>query len=396
MEENELKEKERALEFKKLKKTSSFDHALKKLGLDFDYGLRTTRPNCSTSTSTSPTHSQTNSVPVVKCITEISSVPNMNSERYRKSRTDSTRSGAINLMSNMLSFYRATKRMAGQQGAPGHTNGDRESKRNKHERCLDQDLTVVCPESRKKQMPTLPGGSATRLTRMGARAPIKPTSTKSSKSHSLNKASSNLWTEAPSGLTANDLEDIMSPLPLKAVNTSGLTAELGCFKNLNLSLGGSSNGKQREDRGYLWALRENIVEHIKMNGCDSADMLYHKPSKNVPSGDPDDLNQEQGEYLSQLLDEEQNLLSRELGKMGISNKKEESESEKGMESPIDPTIWKFIILLSNKLEEEAIPNLFGNHPSPTSNLLVRMLENHRLRSTYDFEQAVGRRLNLCN
>ena len=67
-----------------------------------------------------------------------------------------------------------------------------------------------------------------------------------------------------------------------------------------------------------------------------------------------------------------------------------------MESGLDPTVWQFIILLSRKLEETAIPSLFENQSSPTSNLLVHMLENHKLRSTYDFEQAVGRGLDLCN
>ena len=41
-----------------------------------------------------------------------------------------------------------------------------------------------------------------------------------------------------------------------------------------------------------------------------------------------------------------------------------------------------------------IPNLFGSQVSPTSNMLIRMLESHKLRSTYDFEKAVSRKLNL--
>ena len=89
----------------------------------------------------------------------------------------------------------------------------------------------------------------------------------------------------------------------------------------------------------------------------------------------------QDEYLTQLLGEEQDNLTRELGKICITEKVIENESELSIDSPIDPTVWKFVLLLSEKLEESTIPNLFGSQASPTTNLLVSMLENHKLRST---------------
>ena len=94
------------------------------------------------------------------------------------------------------------------------------------------------------------------------------------------------------------------------------------------------------------------------------------------------------------MSEEHDCLTREIGKLFISHRKTEGENETNIDSPIDPTIWKFILLLSEKLDESTIPNLFGEQASPTTNLLMNMLENHKLRSTYDFEKAVGRKLEI--
>ena len=90
------------------------------------------------------------------------------------------------------------------------------------------------------------------------------------------------------------------------------------------------------------------------------------------------------------MSEDQDHLTRELGKLCIKKWMVEDESKLSLDSPIDPTVWSFVLLLSEKLEESTIPNLFGNQVSPTTNLLMSMLENHKLRSTYDFERAVSR------
>ena len=79
----------------------------------------------------------------------------------------------------------------------------------------------------------------------------------------------------------------------------------------------------------------------------------------------------------------------------IARPKEENEGL-GLDSPIDPSIWRFVELLSEKLDEALVPNLFGNQNKPASNLLVDMLQCHKLRSTYDFETAIERKWDLMN
>ena len=77
--------------------------------------------------------------------------------------------------------------------------------------------------------------------------------------------------------------------------------------------------------------------------------------------------------------------------MKISEVKKESLVEKSLDCPMDATVWKFITLLSSRLDSDTIPNLFrDNKNSPTVNLLSLMLQNHKMRSTFDFETAINR------
>ena len=65
-----------------------------------------------------------------------------------------------------------------------------------------------------------------------------------------------------------------------------------------------------------------------------------------------------------------------------------------MSAPIDSDIWDYLKLVSAKLEEDSIANLYReNINSPMVNLMTHLLKNHRLRTTYDFEKAVARVLN---
>ena len=61
---------------------------------------------------------------------------------------------------------------------------------------------------------------------------------------------------------------------------------------------------------------------------------------------------------------------------------------------IDPTVWEFVKLLSQKLDQNPIQSLYGRLQSPTANMIVAMLGNHKLRSTYDFEKAIAREWRL--
>jgi len=72
-----------------------------------------------------------------------------------------------------------------------------------------------------------------------------------------------------------------------------------------------------------------------------------------------------------------------------------SDVEKGINAPMSDEVWKFVLSLSTKLEEKQVPMLFEEDKvSPTTNLLVDMLNCHKIRTTYDFEKAVGRTFNM--
>ena len=80
--------------------------------------------------------------------------------------------------------------------------------------------------------------------------------------------------------------------------------------------------------------------------------------------------------------------------MEIKKRELESEEDKSLGSSLDPSVLTFVRILSDKLDQSTIGNLFGKSESPTCNLLVNMLENHKLRSMFDFEKAVSREWNL--
>ena len=65
--------------------------------------------------------------------------------------------------------------------------------------------------------------------------------------------------------------------------------------------------------------------------------------------------------------------------MKIDMKRDQSEGEKDINSPISEQIWKFVVLLSAKLEENSIPILFDEQKvNPTTNRHAKMLKCHRL------------------
>ena len=67
----------------------------------------------------------------------------------------------------------------------------------------------------------------------------------------------------------------------------------------------------------------------------------------------------------------------------VSLKIREHDVSKSMCAPLDGDIWDYLRLLSTKLEEDSMPNLYREN--------IRLLG-----TTYDFEKAVGRTLNLTN
>ena len=99
----------------------------------------------------------------------------------------------------------------------------------------------------------------------------------------------------------------------------------------------------------------------------------------------------ENDYKYALPSAEQDELTKTLGLLLISPREIEGEEQKSLESEIDESVLEFVRILSAKLDQDLLPNLFGNDKlSPTSNLLTKMLDCHKLLTTFDFEKAVER------
>ena len=93
-------------------------------------------------------------------------------------------------------------------------------------------------------------------------------------------------------------------------------------------------------------------------------------------------------------DEHDSLMMKDMVKLSISSRRGETTEEKSLESEIDPTVWEFVKLLSQKLDQNATQNLYRRLQSSTGTMIVSMLNNHKLKSTYDFEKAIAREWKL--
>ena len=102
----------------------------------------------------------------------------------------------------------------------------------------------------------------------------------------------------------------------------------------------------------------------------------------------------EAEYVEEISKECYNSLVRGFNEMKLGRKKMEEERETGLETYLDESVIIFVKLLSEKLDQTTIQNMFGQSSSPTCNMLLNMLENHKLRSTFDFEKAVSRKWDL--
>ena len=152
--------------------------------------------------------------------------------------------------------------------------------------------------------------------------------------------------------------------------------------------------------GYLWDTRSCfLMDDIDLN--DSSVTGYENYcDENIPlsplsqSVESDMCDYE--EYNSEAPREVQDMITKSMNALVISERRIENSQEMSLESELDPTVWTFLRLLSHKLDERTVPNMFDKQETPTCNLLVDMLSNHRLRTMFDFEKAVEREFNLSN
>ena len=103
------------------------------------------------------------------------------------------------------------------------------------------------------------------------------------------------------------------------------------------------------------------------------------------------------EYAGEIKTQTQDALVKQMLYLNLDKKASEDDYKKSLEHPLGRDIIKFLELLSAKLDQDCVPNLFrSNGLNPTSNLLASLLSHHKLRSTFDFEQATKRELKVDN
>ena len=144
--------------------------------------------------------------------------------------------------------------------------------------------------------------------------------------------------------------------------------------------------------GYLWELRSLLP--VGNHWEDLNDYMIGTTELNLPIflgevTDPED-------YTTEIPSDAQDDLTRTMCNLRIEKKETGTDEDLGLDSEIDPSVMKFVKLLSQKLDDAKIPNLFGTVKNPTSNLIIDMLQCHKLRSTFDFELAIARKWDLDN
>ena len=73
----------------------------------------------------------------------------------------------------------------------------------------------------------------------------------------------------------------------------------------------------------------------------------------------------------------------------------ESKEEKSLDSEIHESVWQFMKLITTRLGEGRITSVFRRENlNPTGDLVSRMLINHKLRTSFDFEKALSREVGI--
>ena len=145
------------------------------------------------------------------------------------------------------------------------------------------------------------------------------------------------------------------------------------------------------DSGLLWRMRDLI--ELNDWGVESNEL------ENITALDIDELfnSSFDDNYKKTLSRDEQNQIVARLSRLQL----EEAgypQSQWDIDDDNVPTeIMRYLKLVSEKLDENVIPNLYRNNDlNPMSNWLANLVLNHKMRSTFDFEAAVNRELGDNN
>ena len=252
--------------------------------------------------------------------------------------------------------------------------------------------------------PGSPSSCISKLTRSDARQEIKLTSL----GFSINSISvaREKGEKKPNLISTTDLK-LAGGGKATALIEKGSSSRMYVWRpDINMLLNSTDDGSnsQIQVNGFLWKFREVLsndstwLEELEQLSGAQRTVSCTNETPPISPVSPTALEDmcDWENYEKALPEGDQLFLMKGMWGLTITEKNEESEEEKGLDGEVDQTVWEFVKLLSHKLDQNSIPNLFGTLESPTGNMIVEMLHNHKLRSTYDFEKAVSREWKLSD
>ena len=152
--------------------------------------------------------------------------------------------------------------------------------------------------------------------------------------------------------------------------------------------------QMRSKLGALWEHRQELerkgncdILDSKSVCADVAEMTQYELDNLFERSFYDD-------YESTVDPCDQDMLVKQLNLLKLKPAEQESVRDISLQVPLHQTVLDYAELLSVKLDDDCIRNMFRKEKySPTTNFLIYLVKNHTLRCTYDFEKAVEREIN---
>ena len=170
-------------------------------------------------------------------------------------------------------------------------------------------------------------------------------------------------------------------------------ARVDSFSQLQ-NFGHRSNVIRECDGGLLWSLRSRLGDELEFKDTWSGISTLEDSVQTLSQSVLDevcDLDEYSGGSLSS---QDQDEIVRSFSRLNVGLKEIEPDNMKSLDAPLDPSIWRFVLLLSSKIDEKSIENIFmERNNTPTVNTLANMLKNNHLRTPLDFEIALNRQLS---
>ena len=145
--------------------------------------------------------------------------------------------------------------------------------------------------------------------------------------------------------------------------------------------------------GLLWAHRSELSNWLDDQSISKSENSEVVSYIGLELGDLFDEHWEDN-YSKSIEKDVESELIRGMSQLSVLIKEPEDESEKSLDHHLSGEVLEYLELLGKKLDEDGLPNLFRQSEcSPVVNLIAHMLKNNKLKTSFDFERALERRMN---